>query len=242
MARDGPWLFGEYSVADAMYAPVVLRLRTYGAQVRESTAAYMATVLADAHMRDWLAAAAAESWIIEESEIGVEDQSMRLENDMKSWLGIAVALACGFCVTATGAEGAGRAFTPTDLNMMARISDPQVSPDGRYVVYVQRETDLEGNRGRSDLWLLDLESANAKPRRLTQHSANDTHPRWAVEGVSIYFLSSRTGSQQIWRLPLTGGEAVQITDYPLDVDHFPLLARVAGASRSPWKCFADCRI
>jgi glutathione S-transferase len=66
----GPWLFGEYSAADAMYAPVVLRLRTYGARVRESTAAYMAAVLADAHMRDWLAAAAAESWTIDASEIG----------------------------------------------------------------------------------------------------------------------------------------------------------------------------
>jgi glutathione S-transferase len=66
----GPWLFGEYSVADAMYAPVVLRLSTYGATVRETTAAYLATVLADAPMREWLAAAAAESWIIEASEIG----------------------------------------------------------------------------------------------------------------------------------------------------------------------------
>lgn len=66
----GPWLFGEYSVADAMYAPVVLRLRTYGAHVRDATAAYMATVLADAHMREWLSAAAAESWMLEDSEIG----------------------------------------------------------------------------------------------------------------------------------------------------------------------------
>jgi glutathione S-transferase len=67
---SGPWLFGEYSVADAMYAPVALRLRTYGARLREIPAAYLATVLADAHMRDWLAAAAAESWSIEASEIG----------------------------------------------------------------------------------------------------------------------------------------------------------------------------
>ena len=67
---DGPWLFGEFSVADAMYAPVVLRLRTYGATVGETTAAYMATVLGDTHVREWLAAAAAESWIIETSEIG----------------------------------------------------------------------------------------------------------------------------------------------------------------------------
>jgi glutathione S-transferase len=66
----GPWLFGEFSVADAMYAPVILRLRTYGASVRDATAAYMATVLADAHMLEWLAAAAAESWISESSEVG----------------------------------------------------------------------------------------------------------------------------------------------------------------------------
>lgn len=66
----GPWLFGEYSVADAMYAPVVLRLRTYGAHLRPSSAEYSATVLADAHMRDWLSAAEAESWTIEASELG----------------------------------------------------------------------------------------------------------------------------------------------------------------------------
>lgn len=66
----GPWLFGEFSVADAMYAPVVLRLRTYGAHLRPSSVEYMGTVLADTHMRDWLAAAEAESWTIEASEIG----------------------------------------------------------------------------------------------------------------------------------------------------------------------------
>jgi len=67
---EGPWLFGEYSVADAMYAPVALRFRTYGARLRESSNAYLATVLADAPMREWLRGAAAESWTIESSEIG----------------------------------------------------------------------------------------------------------------------------------------------------------------------------
>jgi glutathione S-transferase len=66
----GPWLFGEYSVADAMYAPVVLRLRTYGARLRETSTEYVTTVLGDNHMQDWLAAAEAESWTIEASEIG----------------------------------------------------------------------------------------------------------------------------------------------------------------------------
>jgi len=120
---------------------------------------------------------------------------------------------------ATAADAA-RVFTPTDLNGLARISDPQVSPNGRFVVYVQRETDFEANRGRNDLWLVDLEAATAKPRRLTQHAANDTHPRWAPDSASIYFLSARAGSTQVWRLPMLGGESVQITDYPLEVATF----------------------
>lgn len=66
----GPWLFGEYSVADAMFAPVVLRFNTYGASVSQSSRAYLATVLADAALREWLQAAEQESWRIDASEVG----------------------------------------------------------------------------------------------------------------------------------------------------------------------------
>jgi len=66
----GPWLFGDYSLADAMYAPVALRFRTYGAAVEGAAAAYLATVLADAHLADWIAAAAAEPWTIAADEVG----------------------------------------------------------------------------------------------------------------------------------------------------------------------------
>ena len=66
----GPWLFGDYSVADAMYAPVVVRFRTYGAKLRDTSRSYVATALADPHLAGWLAAARAESWTITASEIG----------------------------------------------------------------------------------------------------------------------------------------------------------------------------
>jgi dipeptidyl aminopeptidase/acylaminoacyl peptidase len=159
---------------------------------------------------------------------------------MKSWLRIATTLACGLAwhAGALGAD-AGRTLTPTNLNMLARISDPQVSPDGRYVVYVKREADLEANRGRNDLWLVDLQADALQPRRLTQSSANDTHPRWAVDGTGIYFLSTRAGSTQIWRLPMSGGEAVQITDYPLDVGSFKFSSG-GGRIALNMDVFADC--
>jgi glutathione S-transferase len=69
-ASGGPWLFGEYSVADAMYAPVVLRFNTYGERLADDTRAYMATVIDDPAMQEWMSAAEGEPWKIEASEVG----------------------------------------------------------------------------------------------------------------------------------------------------------------------------
>ncbi len=66
----GPWLFGEYSIADAMYAPVVLRFNTYGARVSQTARWYMAAALEDATLQSWLAAAKAEAWMVEADEVG----------------------------------------------------------------------------------------------------------------------------------------------------------------------------
>jgi glutathione S-transferase len=66
----GPWLFSDYSMADAMYAPVVLRFRTYGAELSPIAQQYMAAVLADSALREWAAAAAAEPWTIAADEAG----------------------------------------------------------------------------------------------------------------------------------------------------------------------------
>ena len=67
----GPWLFGQFSVADAMYAPVVLRFNTYGAGLVSPTARwYMATVLENAALQEWLQAAKRETWTIAADEVG----------------------------------------------------------------------------------------------------------------------------------------------------------------------------
>jgi len=66
----GNWLFGEYSVADAMYAPVVLRFNTYGARISQTARWYMASVLEDAPLQEWLQAAKQEPWIIAADEVG----------------------------------------------------------------------------------------------------------------------------------------------------------------------------
>ena len=69
-AGAGEWLFGHFTVADAMYAPVVLRFRTYGINLPESAAAYANRVLESPAMQDWLAAAETEVEVIDREEIG----------------------------------------------------------------------------------------------------------------------------------------------------------------------------
>lgn len=67
----GPWLFTHYTVADAMYAPVVSRFHTYGVSVPKLSRQYVERVLEDPPMRDWYRAAAAETEIMENSEVRV---------------------------------------------------------------------------------------------------------------------------------------------------------------------------
>lgn len=115
---------------------------------------------------------------------------------------------------------ASQPFTAEDLVKLNRIADPQVSPDGRHLAFSMRETDLEANRGRTDLWLMDLTSERPVARRVTQHPAADGSPRWAPDGSGMFFLSNRSGSSQVWFLPLAGGEAQPVTELPLDVGSF----------------------
>jgi glutathione S-transferase len=68
---NGPWLCGDYSLADAMYAPVALRFRSYGATLSAAASSYLDTVLQDAPLQQWLADAALESWTIGYSEVGL---------------------------------------------------------------------------------------------------------------------------------------------------------------------------
>jgi dipeptidyl aminopeptidase/acylaminoacyl peptidase len=128
-------------------------------------------------------------------------------------------------VASTGAMAAPRGLTIDDLVSMERVGSPAVSPDATRVVYTVRSTDLSKNRGHTELWMVDLRAAKPVPQRLTNNSASSSDPEWAPGGDAIYFLSGRSGSSQVWRLPLAGGEAAKVTDLPLDVETF----RVAPA-------------
>lgn len=69
-AAGGKWLLGDFSIADAMYAPVALRFHSYCIDLDPVSQDYLEYWLADPDMQAWLALAAAESWVIEHEEVG----------------------------------------------------------------------------------------------------------------------------------------------------------------------------
>ncbi len=122
--------------------------------------------------------------------------------------------------SAVAAEPAGptHPFSVHDMLAMDRVSSPQVSPDGKQVVFVVSHTDMERNRRRSDLWLVGGDGSGL--RRLTAANSGDSEPRWSEDGRTVFFLSGRSGSSQVWRIAADGGEAEPVTRLPLDVEGY----------------------
>ncbi len=139
---------------------------------------------------------------------------------------------------ALAAQGAAP-FTLEDLDALKRVTDPQVSPDGRFVVFVQRETDLDANKGRTSLWLLPLVTPGAQPQRLIDAASSASSPRWASDSRTLYFLSTASGSSQVWRLMLGDRAAQRVTDYPLDVGSLKVSPRGDRLALT-MEVFPDC--
>ncbi|HTJ62931.1 MAG TPA: S9 family peptidase [Alphaproteobacteria bacterium] len=123
------------------------------------------------------------------------------------------------CFAASSALADQRPFTAKDLATLDRVSDPRVSPDGRYVVYDLRTVQYDENQSTHSLWLADLEKGSA-PRRLAASDGGATTPRWSPDGHWIYFTSGRAGGTQVWRTDIAGRQAAQVTKLPLDVGSF----------------------
>jgi len=97
-----------------------------------------------------------------------------------------------------------------DLFRIKRVSDPQMSPDGKRIAFVITEMDKPNNKSSSDIWT--MLSTGGDPVRLTNTHKHDHHPRWSPDGKWISYESNRGGSYQIYLTSPDGGEPKQLTN------------------------------
>jgi dipeptidyl aminopeptidase/acylaminoacyl peptidase len=97
-----------------------------------------------------------------------------------------------------------------DVFRFKLLSDPQLSPDGKTIAFVQAETDLDKNTTRSHIWLVPGDGS-ARPRRFTAGEAKDRAPRWSPDGKQLAFISNRDKQDQLYLIALDGGEARPLT-------------------------------
>ena len=112
-------------------------------------------------------------------------------------------------------------FTVQHLVNMNKIHSYAVSNDGNTLVYGVKVINDKGEAS-SDLYALDLSNKSATPKQLTSAAGTEHDVNFAADNKSIYFLADRSGSSQLFQLPLNGGEAQQVTDLPLDVNGYKL--------------------
>ncbi|WP_312125450.1 S9 family peptidase [Brevundimonas sp.] len=118
---------------------------------------------------------------------------------------------------------AGNAFTYRDMIPANRLGDPQVSPDGEWVVYSLTSTDVANNRRSSSLYIQSLKG-EGEARRLPISEGGANTARWGKDGT-LYFLSSRGGSSQVWASADRGETASVITNLPTDVNAYRVNAQ-----------------
>ena len=132
-----------------------------------------------------------------------------------------------------------RGLQAKDLATLDRVSAPTLSPDGRTLVFAKRVVDFDANKSSTALWIQDLTAPNATPKRFTPDGWNVNSPGFAPDGKTVYFLSSKSGSSQLYAMPTAGGAPKPLTAFAADIGGYKLSPdgkRVAFHAEA----FADC--
>src|SRR5438093_9348401 len=123
--------------------------------------------------------------------------------------GIAAALAAVGLAAAAGAQ-ANRPLAISDLITAVRVADPQLSPDGRTVVFVRTITDTNADRRNADIWTVPADGSSP-PRALIASDKTENSPRYSPDGSRLAFISTRDGAAQVYMADTGGGNVTQVT-------------------------------
>jgi len=110
-----------------------------------------------------------------------------------------------------------KSLAPEALLNLRRLSGLEFSPDGARVAFVVAEP-AKGDQRSSHIWLFD--TSNGSFRQLTYSAKSESSPKWSPDGKSLAFLSNRDANQQIYVLPMSGGESAPFTKGKRNIKRF----------------------
>ena len=139
-----------------------------------------------------------------------------------------VTVCCAGCLLVADAAAAARPMKIQDLLAAVRVSDPQVSPDGRSVAFVRTTTDAATGKRNADIWVVPADGSSAA-RLLIGGDKSENTPRWSPDGRQLAFISTRDGEPQIYLADADGSNVRQITKLAGGVQP-PLVFSPDGAS------------
>ena len=142
-------------------------------------------------------------------------------------------------LTALPSVAATRGLDVRDMIALDRVSAPLLTADGGNVVFAKRVVGTD-SKASTGLFIRNLRTRDAAPPKpLTPAGWNVNSAALSADGQTVYFLSAKGGSQQLYSMPLAGGTPRQLTDFAVDVDSFqvsPQGDRVAFSAG----VFQDC--
>ena len=121
-----------------------------------------------------------------------------------------VATTVAAVVLAAAPAFAARPMTIADLLAAVRVSEPQLSPDGKAVAFVRTTTDVAAGKRNADIWVVPADGS-AAPKLLVGGEKAENSPRWSPDGRHLAFISSRGGDMQIYMADADGGNIRQVT-------------------------------
>ena len=113
---------------------------------------------------------------------------------------------------AAPATGPSRYFTGSDLFNLEVATDPEISPDGRFIAYVRKSNDIMTDKAHPTIWIVDVATGQQRP--LLAGSGSYFSPRWSPDGTRLAYVAAESGSPQLFVRWMNTGESARITGLP----------------------------
>jgi acylaminoacyl-peptidase len=122
---------------------------------------------------------------------------------------LSLVIALSFSLTALAQSTANR-LTAMDAFNLEFASDPQISPNGKQILYVRQFAEIMSDRNLSNIWIINADGSNNRP--LTTGNRSDASPRWSPDGTKMIYVSDQDGTAQIYLRWMDNGQTAKLTN------------------------------